>query len=612
MRIEPHSISGPRHVEGDPFRIVLPRTAPLHRRAALIAARPFLSWALALESYRSLYQCAQLAPDATFCARALRALGVDVDVVACDALNLPRAGPLIVVANHPHGMLDGLALAEVVHRRREDVRVLTNHLLASIPELSELCLFVDSFRGRNAAARSRAGLRGALQWLRNGHALIVFPAGEVAHQGPGIRAQGPGTRAQGSGIRDRGAGGALTFPDSPWHDTVGRLALRSGAVVAPAFIEGCNSKWFYRAGRWHAGLRTLLLPRELLRQQGRRVAIRVGRAVSVDRLATPGDGEAATAMMRLEVDRLALSTTNPFETEICSLRAEHRLLESDRLEVFCAPASKIPTILQEIGRLREVTFRAIGEGTGQDIDLDRFDDHYLHLFVWNRERGEVVGAYRLGLTDDILESQGIGGLYTSTLFRYDSRLLARLSPAIELGRSFVRAEYQRSSNALLLLWKGIAKFLARSRRYRVLFGPVSISSRYEDMSQQLLRAFLAQNFYHRELGELVEGCIPPIELTIPAGIGAKAATDLQGLDEVIAGLEADGKGIPVLLRQYLRLNAKLLGFSVDPAFRDAVDALMMVDLADVHPAILNRYFGKREAEELLARHRSPQSRQAAA
>ena len=589
MRIETHSISGSRHDEADPFQVALSRIAPRHGRAALIAARPFLSWALALESYRSLYQRAQLAPDSTFCARALRVLDVDVAAVASDVLNLPNAGPLIVVANHPHGMIDGLALVEVVYRRRGDVRVLTNHLLAPIPELSELCLFVDSFGGRNAAAQSRAGLRAALQWLRDDHALIVFPAGEVAHQGSAIRDQ------------RSGSSDALAFADSPWHATVGRLALRSGAVVVPAFIEGSNSRWFYRIGRLHARLRTLLLARELLCQRGRRITIRVGSPVgAIHRVAAPGDGVVATAIMRRAVDDLAVGHRNPFEAEISSLRKEHRLIEHADFEVFCAPASSIPTIVREIGRLREVAFRAIGEGTGRTIDLDRFDEHYLHLFVWNRARGEVVGAYRLGRVDDILASHGIGGLYTSTLFRYDSRLLARLSPALELGRSFVRAEYQRSSNALLLLWKGIAAFVAQSRRYRVLFGPVTISSRYGELSQQLLRAFLAQNFYHRELGELVEALKPPTDRPLPAGDDATAAADLHEVDRLIARLEGDGKGIPVLLRQYLRLNAKVLGFNVDPAFGDALDALMLVDLADVDPAILNRYFGKDEARHIRA------------
>jgi len=284
-----------------------------------------------------------------------------------------------------------------------------------------------------------------------------------------------------------------------------------------------------------------------------------------------------------------------------SISSQHRLMASGPYEVYCVTASSIPVALQEIGRLRALSFHAVGEGTGEPIDLDRFDDHYLHLFVWNKEAGAIVGAYRIGETDRILASHGIAGLYTSTLFQYDARLLARLSPALELGRSFVRAEYQRSSNALLLLWKGIAQFIARSERYRVLFGPVTVSNRYSDMSQQLLRTFLLQNFYQRDLGELVRAYTPPREPASPIGVAPTVTADVADLDRLIAQLEGDGKGIPVLLRQYLRLNAKLLGFNVDPAFNDALDALMMVDLVDVDPSILRRYFGKADAAQLMAR-----------
>jgi len=594
--------------KSDPFRIDVPITLPLHRRVALAAARPFLTWTLALNTYRDLYHRAHHAPGTTFCARALHTLGIRVNVTREEVSSLPACGGLIVVANHPHGIIDGLALADAVHQRRHDVRLVANHLLAQIPELSELCLFVDPFGGHQAAARSHAGLRAALQWLRDGHALILFPAGTVA---------------------STFVSGAATPTDAEWSDTVGRLALRSGAAVVPAFIEGRNSRWFYRAGRLHPGLRSLLLARELLRQRGSSVTIRIGDPIAIAACMTESaDGTRATALIRAEVERLATVSARPvtkpqprligppvtalLEAEIHALNADECLVESGPLQVFCAHAPNIPVVLQDIGRLREETFRAVGEGTGRAIDLDRFDQHYAHLFVWNRDRRELVGAYRLGLTDQILASHGLNGLYTSTLFRYDARLLMRLSPAIELGRSFVRAEYQRSSNALSLLWKGIARFVARSGRYRVLFGPVSISSRYTDTSQQLLRCFLAQNFYHRELGALVEAVRSPSSVPLPAGIDPSMVADMHDVDQLVARLEADGKGIPVLLRQYLRLNAKLLGFNVDPAFGDTLDALMMVDLADVNPGILTRYFGKQEAEQLLARSSSMRWRQAAA
>jgi putative hemolysin len=503
-------------------------------------------------------------------------------VARADLLSVPVAGPLVVAANHPHGMLDGLALADVVQRNRRDVRILTNHLLAQLPELADLCFFVDPFDGRDATSRSRAGLRAAMRWLLDGHALIVFPSG---------------------GVADADQRGLAPPFDGVWRDTFSRLAVRADAPVVPAFIEGRNSEWFYRAGRLHPLLRTLLLPRELLRKRGSSVSVRLAPPLFLEHHPPADDSDrAATTLVRRAVERLA-SRTHTLEAEVGALGEKERLVANGPLEVFCARAEQIPTLLEEIGRLREITFRAVGEGTGRAVDLDEFDKHYLHLFVWNRERREVVGAYRLGLTDQILASRGISGLYTSTLFRYDSRLLNRLPPAIELGRSFVREEYQRSSNALLLLWKGIAAFVYQSKRYRILFGPVSISSRYSDGSQRLLKAFLAQNFYQRELGELVDANTHPAIAPLPAGIDPAVISSVQRVDKLLARLESDGKGIPVLLRQYLRLNAKLLGFNVDPAFGNALDALMMVDLADVDPAILARYFGKVEARAWLTVHK---------
>ena len=276
--------------------------------------------------------------------------------------------------------------------------------------------------------------------------------------------------------------------------------------------------------------------------------------------------------------------------------------------MFLAEAGRIPTALREIGRLRELTYRAIGEGTGRQLDLDSFDERYLHLFSWDRKRKQIVGAYRIGRTDRIMAAEGVHGLYTRTLFRYDERLIARLSPALELGRSFVRTEYQKNYNALLLLWKGIGRFIASHPQYRVLFGPVSISCRYSDSSHRLLMAFLHQNHLDSDLADLVEAINPRVVNPAPA---LAIPRSVEEADRLVTEAERDGKGVPILLRQYLKLNAKLLGFNVDPQFRDALDALMMVDLTTVDAAILNRYLGRQATAEFLARHRSVQSAHAA-
>jgi putative hemolysin len=284
--------------------------------------------------------------------------------------------------------------------------------------------------------------------------------------------------------------------------------------------------------------------------------------------------------------------------EIRRLRPETRLIASDRFDVFHARAHTIPITLQEIGRLRALTFQAVGEGTGSAMDLDRFDDHYVHLFVWDRERACVVGAYRIGRTDRIAAEHGIEGLYTRTLFRYGTALLDAMPPALELGRSFVRPEYQRDYQPLLLLWRGIGRFLILHPHYRCLFGPVSISARYSNASQVAITAFLERHHRHASLSRLVEPRhgkpAPPNAIPLPT---------VAAVDQHVAALEADGKGMPVLLRQYLKLGAKVLGVSEDPSFGNVTDALMVVDLAAVSPAMLRRYLG----EDGVARYSSSDS-----
>jgi putative hemolysin len=593
---------------GDLFDIDLPPGAPL-RRAAFHAARPLLEWVLRLDMFRQLYRQIESRPGESFATAALRALEVEVDADPDELTRLPAQGrPLIVAANHPRGALDGLALLHLIGRVRPDVRLLANHLLAHIPDLRPSCFFVDPFDGPSAAARSLPGLRAAHLWLRHGGAIVVFPAGEVAHD-----TQPDGSRA-----------------DSPWKQTVGRMALATGSQVVPAFIDGLNRRRFYVAGRVHPILRTALLARELLAARGGHVAVRLGRVLEA---AAPDQSAAeVTARIRRAVGALqphpatarqpmtrpaetpasAVSvgagsippdTARILEAEIERLPASARLVESAGFQVFCAEASHIPATLQEIGRLREITYRAVGEGTGRERDLDTFDDYYLHLFSWRPDRREVVGAYRIGRTDRILAAQGVAGLYTRTLFTYDERFLARVSPALELGRSFVRAEYQRNHNALLLLWRGIGRFVTDHPEYRTLFGAVSISARYADVTRDLLMRFLEQNHLDRDAAALVQPTHAPVRPHPPeaAGLGTLS---VDAANRLVTQGEADGKGMPVLLRQYLKLNARLLGFNVDAGFGDALDALMMVELTTVDQAILKRYFGAKETAEYLARHRA--------
>jgi putative hemolysin len=292
------------------------------------------------------------------------------------------------------------------------------------------------------------------------------------------------------------------------------------------------------------------------------------------------------------------------KAEIDALSPDQRLVDRGRFQVYCARAGQIPWALQEIGRLRELTFRAVGEGTGRSSDLDLFDTFYLHLFVWDAPAAAIAGAYRLGLVDEILPRHGKGGLYTHSLFKYRTRLLHTLSPAIELGRSFVRAEYQRSFAPLLLLWSGIGRFVERSPRYAVLFGAVSISGRYAPASRRLIVEYLSA---HRADSRLAREVRPRRPFRAGARTAAPNAAmsapgSINELSRRIAQIEDDGKGVPVLLRQYLQLGGRLLGFNLDRDFYDTLDGLIMVDLREVEEAVLTRYMGKRGAAAFRAYH----------
>jgi putative hemolysin len=539
-----------------------------------------------------------------FVAAALADLGVSVAASNCDVDLIPQQGPVLIVANHPFGAIDGLALLHVIRQRRPDVRLLANAFLDAIPELASHLLPIDVIGVDRATARNVASMRRSLRWLRDEcGAIIVFPAGEV------------------SAIQWRNWRAA----DRTWSPQVAGLARLSRATVVPVHVGGRNSWLFQFAGLVSPRLRTLLLAREAINKSGATVRLHIGTPIRPARLADfSRDDVAATNYLRARVELLgsrgsarAASRVEASHTPIIpevdssavmrdlrAIPAGQTLGSSGEFRVVWASADQIPAALQEIGRLRETTFRAAGEGSGKSCDLDRFDDAYRHLICFHAGRREIVGAYRMGLSDELLSRGGVEQLYTSTLFRYGRELLKEMGPSIELGRSFVRAEYQREHYPLSLLWKGIATFVARHPHYRVLFGPVSVSGRYHSVTRELLIAFLQRSREPR-LASLIAPRNPPQRQRgrAWASLSVNVATlTLGAVDDLVADLESDRQGMPVLLRQYMKLNAKLLGFNVDPEFSDVLDGLMMVDLPRANPALLARYMGQEAAAAYVARH----------
>lgn len=441
-------------------------------------------------------------------------------------------------------------------------------------------------------------LRAANKHLANGGLLLVFPAGEVSQLVDAKQQR---------------------LEDKEWSRSVSALIRKNKAATVPVFIRGQNSKRFYMAGKIHPLLRTLMLGRELLNKSAKTIELSFGQAIKFKELNNLNDAQivnylrlntyllnrdvSATQQTVSDNDLLPIATGLPIGQlleELHSLPAETQLLQNGEFDVYCASAQQIPSLLHEIGRLREHNFRQVGEGTGQAIDVDHFDHDYLHLFVWDRENQCMVGAYRLGLVDQLLAKYGVEGLYSRTLFNYDQRFLDQMGKSIEMGRSVIAEQYQKSMSALLLLWKGIATFVHQHPEYTHLFGPVSISNDYSHTARQLLAQSMTLHHYDNDCAEYVTPSNPLPETNLNWNTSMLTALgDLQLLSRVIARID-EGKGVPVLLRQYLSLNGKLVCFNVDPAFNNALDGLIMVDLRDVPEKTLARYMGSENARAYLA------------
>jgi putative hemolysin len=551
--------------------------------------------------YRSLPEFRSPAEFARAC---LARVGVHFELQPEEQFRIPTHGPTIVVANHPFGGLESLFMIWLLTCLRDDVRILANFHLSRIPELKPLFFSIDPFGGRAAARRNTNGLRQALRWVKGGGLLFMYPAGEVAHLD----------------VRS----GAISDP--AWSPLVARLIRLAQAPVLPVYFAGRNSLPFQLAGLLHPRLRTLLLVRELFNKRHQRVPVRISDPIPFARLQGIKTDEELAAQLRLKTYMLGAAKTKPtsavaereyrepvtapiarerLREEIAALPPDQLLVESGEFRVYYAEARQAPWLVQELGRCRELTFRTVGEGTGRSSDIDLFDDYYDHLFVWNVERdGELVGAYRLGQVDRIRARFGKRGLYTATLFDYRHPLLTQLEPALELGRSFVMPEYQKSFAALMLLWKGIAEYLVRHPQYRVLFGAVSISNEYAALSKEMLIEFLRHHNYESKLAKLVRARQPfrrPHDLRLLSA-ELKGLADLEALSALVSDIEPDGKGVPILLRQYLKLGGRLLGFNVDPSFNNSIDCLIMVDLLKTDPRVLNKYMGREKAETYLQYH----------
>jgi putative hemolysin len=534
----------------------------------------------------------------------LRALEIELSWEPGDIERFPKTGPLIAVANHPCGLLDGLLLDVFLSKVRPETKIVANRLLCSIPEISDRFFPVEVLHGQAEHGNSHS-LRKAVRLLREGGAIAMFPAGEVAHWKPS----------------------QLRVTDSDWNENIARIVALTGATVVPLYFPASNGMAFQLAGLVHPMLRTIRLPAELLNKRGHRFQIRVGTPVPASALEDFESSREATEYLRsrayiLEHRRTrADSTTHQVQAPAVlpsaneQVRREARrlletgtatIVEGGKYRVLLARGEELDALLTEIGRAREITFRTSGEGTGKEIDLDRFDSTYSHLMLWDHGAETVAGGYRLAWTRDILPSQGVHGLYTNTLFRFKPRFFQRLGPAVELGRSFVRPEYQREFQPLMLLWQAIGRCVSARPEAPVLFGAVSVSGSYTEASRALIAAFLSRNRFDHELAGLVRPRRPfrarPIHQADLRPLLASAG-DVDDLNGTIRDIEEDQGGVPVLIRQYLKLGGRIAAWNVDEKFSRVLDGLVIVNLRKTDRRVLEKYMGREPARQFLEPNR---------
>lgn len=570
--------------------------------------RGLLHTALQVGNLQQLYAQARSLGCDSLSQSVLDVLKATIQVSPEDVARIPNSGPLVIVANHPFGMLDGLVLDALISRVRPDLKTVTNVILCGIEGLRERMIPLDVLSGRGAVRLNARSIRTCIEWLQGGHALAIFPAGEVSHWNSENR----------------------RVVDPPWSSLAVRCATLAHAAVLPMYFEGENSLAFQVAGLFHPRLRTMRLPGELLNKSGRTVGVRIGSPIPAKELSEYKSQERATAYLRARtyvlghrgpasppVSRVRslpfIAAPQPrniapqpagVADEIARLQSNGAcILETAAYAVLAERGDRIPAVLDEIGRLREITFRAVGEGTGRSRDLDEFDPYYTHLILWNKEDSQIAGSYRFAWTQDVLPRRGPSGLYTSTLFRYSPAFFSCMGSAIELGRSFVCAGYQKDHAPLLLLWQAIARAIASRPHAPVLFGAVSISASYSTASREMIVEYLRTRRLRRDLAAFVQPRHPfRSRLTRESEIQLLARTfeDLEDLNGPIRDLDSRS-GIPVLLRQYVKLGGRVAAFNVDRKFSNVVDALLLVDLRETPVKTLGRYMGQQTAAEFLSR-----------
>ena len=525
-----------------------------------------------------------------FADKLIALLQLDISGIEEVQNKIPKTGPVVIASNHPFGGIEGVILARVIGQVRPDIQVLANKGLAIFQELRDYFIFTNPLSEKDP--QNGPSLRKCIRHVSSGGALLLFPAGRVSYYQADKKA----------------------ISEHTWNKIAGRLVGIDNCQFVPIFVDGVNSKWFYRLGRVYYRLRMLMLARELLNKTGAKVGLHAGSAVK-QRLIKGENFQAKSDFCRgltyaqdpkwrytWPADNVThmqplLSPVEPelIAAEIAALPSFNKLVQMKGYTVYFGYQADLPNVVKEIARLREMVFRQHNEGSGDAIDTDAFDATYTQLFIVEDSSHKIMGAYRMGLTDKLIEKQGLDGLYLHKMFDFKPEFLNRQHPCMEMGRSFLIPEFQGSYYGLLLLWRGICAFASKFPKYRTLYGTVSISKLYDPRSVKLIEALMtsadnSRHVYPRH----------PFGFELHPEIAALHQTqNLQpNLSALLLSIEKDGKDIPVLAKQYQKMGAKFHALGIDTSFNHTPGLLLSVHLPSAPERLLKLYFDNKYQDYL--------------
>ena len=558
---------------------------------------------LKISTLNKIYDRNKHLKDVAFLNAILDEFQIKFEIPEEDFKRLPKDGAYITISNHPLGGIDGILLLKLMLEKEPNFKIIANFLLHRIEPMKKYIMPVNPFENHKDAKSSVIGIKETLRHLSDGKPLGIFPAGEVSTYKDG-----------------------KIVVDKPWEEGAIKVIRKAQVPVVPIYFHAKNSRLFYFLSKIDDTLRTAKLPSELLTQKDRIIKVRVGKPISVAEQNEHQSIEDYSEFLRRKTYMLANSFNeenkiltvpnlktpkNPKKivtpanqekmiSEVEELRkTDSRFFQSKNYEVFFTEAKKIPNILHEIGRLREITFREVGEGTNKSIDLDKYDTYYHHMFLWDEETKQVAGAYRMGLGSEIFPKYGMEGFYLNDLFRFESELYDMMKSSIEMGRAFIVKEYQQKPMPLFLLWRGIIHTTLRYPEHKFLLGGVSISNQFTDFSKSLMIEFMKSNYYDPYIAQYVH---PKKEFKVKLKDADKdfifdeAEADLNKFDKIIDELEPGNLRLPVLIKKYIKQNARLVAFNVDPHFNNAIDGLMYIRIADIPQSTMKPVMEEFQAE----------------